>query len=282
MGRILGRTLPADRTERAALTGALTAPVTALGYVSVFGYGTDGLYPPGAVAVGFAITGALIAGSYAAGYLASAAGSTLAVLVLGPLWFLPPEPQLGSPTAADATTPMLAALLLAAGLVVTEYTLRNHGTIRNWLTPWTVAVGVAGGSVHALAAFWASAFVRQEPILEQFVSLEPVTMVVTLYALLGLVLVGAVPAVAFSRRRLVMPTIALGALFVWTYLSAWESLATHRETGGAAASISPAIDGLYVFLWMGPLAVVCAVTLLEYGGRAVLADAFERRFADDS
>lgn len=270
--------LLSNSVVRDAVAGALVLPVVTLGYTLAVGYGTDGLFPPGAVAVALASTGALIAGSYAAGYVVSATGSSLTVLVLGPLWFLPPDPGLGAPTAADATAPMGAALLLASGLVTVEYAIRNRRTVGDWFTPRTAAAGVIGGSVHALAAFWASAFVRQESLLSQFIPLDPVTAAATLYAVIGIGLVGAVPAIALYRLRLVAPTVTLGALFAWTYWSAWDSLETHRETGGAAASISPEMDGLYTFLWMVPLAAVCAVAVLEYGLRSALGGAVERSF----
>ena len=256
---------------RASLAGTLTLPLIALGYVVVFGYGTDGLFPPGAVAVFLALIGALIAGSFAAGYIASAIVASLAVLALGPFWFLPPDSPLGSPTAADATTPMLAALLIAAGVIVIEYGIRNRKAVVDWFTPQTIAVGLAGGSVHTVAVFWTSAFVRQESMLGQLPSLDPIVVIVTLHAILGLGLVGAVPAIALYRLQLVTPPIALGVFFGWTYWSAWQSLETYRETGGEAAGISPEMDGIYTFLWMLPLAAICAVGLLEYGLRLVFS-----------
>ena len=268
--------LSSSPISRAALAGALALPVVALGYVVVFGYGTDGLVPPGAVAVFLALIGALIAGSFAAGYIVSAVVASLAVLALGPLLFLPPDPPLGAPTAADATTPMLAALLLAAGITAIEYGIRNREAVVDWFTPRTIAVGLVGGSVHTVVVFWASAFVRQESMLGQLASIDPtvvidpVFVIGTLYAVLGLGLVGAVPAIALYRLHLVTPSIALGIFFGWTYWSAWHSLETYRETGGAAAGISPEMDGIYTFLWVVPLAAICAVGLLEYGFRSLL------------
>jgi len=258
-----------NKISRAVLSGALALPFIGLGYVVVFGYGTDGLFPPGAIAVFLALIGALIAGSFAAGYIVSAIVTSLAVLTLGPLWFLPPDPPPGAPTAADATTPMLAALLLAASVIVIEVGTRNREVVIDWFTPRTIAVGLAGGSVHTLVVFWASAFVRQESVLGQFASLDPIVVIVSLYAVFGLGLVGAVPAITLYRLRLATPPLTLGVLFGWTYWSTWHSLETYRETGGAAASISPKMDGIYTFLWVVPLAAICAVGLLEYGLRSV-------------
>ena len=57
---------------------------------------------------------------------------------------------------------------------------------------------------------------------------------------------GYVLVFGYGTNGLIPPgSIALGVLFAWTYWSAWESLAIHRETGGAAASISPEIDVFY-------------------------------------
>lgn len=280
MKRIIGQDavlefLASKSISRAAFAGALALPFVALGYVVVFGYGTDGLVPSGAVAVFLTLIGALTAGSFAAGYIVSAIVAGLTVLALGPLWFLPPDPPLGTSTAADATTPMLAVLLFAVGVTVIEYGIRNREVVVDWFTPRTIAVGLASGSIHTVAVFWASAFVRQESVLGQFafldlsVVIDPIIVIVTLYAVLGLSLVGAVPAIALYRLHLVTPLIALGVLFGWTYWSAWHSLETYRETGGAAASISPEMDGIYTFLWMVPLAAICAVGLLEYGLRSI-------------
>ncbi|MCW8172358.1 hypothetical protein D8S78_06770 [Natrialba swarupiae] len=140
------------------------------------------------------------------------------------------------------------------------------------LTPRTVSVGVAAGAVHALATMWASAYVRQEPVLEAVVPTHPLEAIALVYVVVGLGLLGAVPAVALYRLRLVTPTVALVASFSWTYRTAWDSLAVHRETGGAAASISPEVDTIYTVLWMVPLAVVLAVGFLEYALRSVVPD----------
>ncbi|MWV40270.1 hypothetical protein [Natrialba sp. INN-245] len=255
-----------------ATVGGLALPAAATAYFVATGYGLEGIVPPGALGALLVALGALLGGAAIMGYPATVGLSLVALVVLGPLWFVPVDLPPSDPSAEAATGPVLSVTILAIYLFAGEYAVRNRRSVIASLTPRTVAVGLTAGAVHTLASLWASASVRQEPVLEGVVPTHPLEAVALVYVGAGLVLLGAAPAVALYRLRLVTPTVALVASFSWTYRTAWDSLAVHRETGGAAASISPEADTLYTLLWMVPLAVVLAVGFLEYALRSIVLD----------
>ncbi|MEY7851288.1 hypothetical protein AB7C87_19060 [Natrarchaeobius sp. A-rgal3] len=255
-----------------ATAGGLALPTAATAYFVATGYGLEGIVPPG-ILVGLLVAlGALLGGASAMGYPITVGLSFVVLAVLGPLWFVPVDLSPSEPSAEAATGPVLSATVLAIYLFAGEYAVRNRRAILTSLTPRTVAVGLAGGAIHTFATLWASASVRQEPLLAAVAPVSPLEAVALVYVVVGLGLLGAVPVVALYRLRLVAPTVALVATFSWTYRTAWDSLAVHRETGGAAASVSPEVDTLYAFLWMLPLAVVLAAGLLEYALRSIVSD----------
>ncbi|RQG86902.1 hypothetical protein EA462_14680 [Natrarchaeobius halalkaliphilus] len=260
---------PSDRsaTLRTAALGSVSLPAIASIYFVATGYGLEGVVPPALLGVLLVGLGAILGGAFAAGYPASVGLSLVALVVLGPLWFVPIERPLSAPSADVATGPVLAVTILAVYLLAAEYGVRNRKRVFEWFTTRTLGVGLIGGGIHAVATIWMSAFVRQESIELGAVTL--VSAVTVLYGAGGLVALGAVASIALYRLRLVTPVVTLAALFSWTFYSTWESLETVRETG-ADPGISPRADTIYVVLWMVTLVAILVVGALEYSLRSVV------------
>ncbi|MFP8951579.1 hypothetical protein ACLI4Z_01220 [Natrialbaceae archaeon A-arb3/5] len=258
-------------TLRAAVLGSVALPVATAGYVAVADYVFEGLLPPGHLAVLLVVLGALIGGAYATGNRVSAVAAVIALVGLGPLWFVPLEQLSTDPIADAATGPVLAVLVLALYLVGIEYGIRNREHVLDWLTRRTIGVGLAGGLVHAIVAFQTYAFIRQEPLSSLITPSQPAEVLVVLYIMTGLVLLGGVPTVLLYRLRLGTPGIALITLFSWVSYSSWQSYETARELG-VDPGISPRADTTYVFLWMVPLIGVCVLGVLEFHLRSAVTE----------
>ncbi|ADD04856.1 uncharacterized protein Nmag_1276 [Natrialba magadii ATCC 43099] len=253
--------------RRAAVIGAVACWAVATGYFAATGYRLDGLVPPRLPAAALLALGALAGGSYAAGYRVSPVAIIGGLVLSAPVLFEPagaPDPSLGR--GIDSLSLVIGAYL-AGILVAIEYAARNPGRIRAWFTPRTIAIGVAGGVLHAVVVRAIYASVRHAPIWDGSVILEPIVLLAVSYILVGQLLVGAVTAVMLVRHRLVTPLVALTALFSWLSYRTWLSLEATRELG-ATPGISPQPDALYVALWFVPLTIALVLGGLEYLLRA--------------
>lgn len=75
---------------------------------------------------------------------------------------------------------------------------------------------------------------------------------------IGLVILGAVPAVLLLRSRLVSPALIVGSAFVWSAYETWQVV----QSG--LVPVDPTPFGWYLLLWVAILAVVSLVGGLEY------------------
>ncbi|ELZ01539.1 hypothetical protein C482_07184 [Natrialba chahannaoensis JCM 10990] len=257
--------MPSPR--RAAVIGAVACWAVATGYFAATGYRLDGLVPPGLPAAALLALGALAGGSYAAGYRVSPVAILGGLILSAPVLFEPAgAPDLSLGREIDSLALLIGAYV-AGTLVVVEYAVRNPGRVRAWLTPRTIAIGVAGGILHAVVVRAIYTYVRHASIWDGSVVLEPFVLFVVSYLLFGQLLVGAVTAVMLVRYRLLTPVLGLTALFSWLSYRTWLSLEATRELG-ATSGISPQPDALYVALWFVPLTIALVLGGLEYLLRA--------------
>ena len=131
------------------------------------------------------------------------------------------------------------------------------------LTRDAVLLGLACGLLHALVALWAYASIRPGSFGEVFSPEQAAGALLLAAACLGLVVLGAVPAVLLYRRGLVAPVVTLIVLFSWSFYRSWQSFAAASEVG-ATPGVTLRPDSVYVMFWVLPLAIVLVAALAEH------------------
>lgn len=86
--------------------------------------------------------------------------------------------------------------------------------------------------------------------------------------LVGAVLMGAVPAVLFSEKRLVTPALVVAALFAWSVYGSWRLV---FGPSSHLTPVGPTPFGWYSLAWFVVLAVALAAGVLEVAVRLVRA-----------
>lgn len=144
--------------------------------------------------------------------------------------------------------------------VAIEYAVLNADRLPAVSRTEALASGaVGGGHLLALAAV-AVSLGEPVPALDEFGGALPSEYVMLGLTLLGVVLLGAIPALLFVRWQLVSPALVVAGGF---------ALATYRmrhyvqDAIYVGASPSPMI--VYAIFWFVPLVIALAAGVLEYG-----------------
>ncbi len=113
--------------------------------------------------------------------------------------------------------------------------------------------GSVGGLGHAGLAMvlWAS-FGHDD--LGELLAVKPH---LGLYILLGMVLLGFVPAVFYVGRRAVSPAVVVGAMLLLTVVGSWFAGPVRAPAG------APTPFGLYILLWVGIVALAAVAGRIE-------------------
>lgn len=130
------------------------------------------------------------------------------------------------------------------------------------LTRDAIFLGLACGLLHALVALWAYASIRPGSVVEVFSPEQTAGALLFALACLGLVVLGAVPAVLLYRRGLVAPIATLVVLFSWSFYRSSQLFAAASEVG-ATPGMTLRPDSVYVMFWVLPLAILLSVALAE-------------------
>lgn len=116
----------------------------------------------------------------------------------------------------------------------------------------TLVRALAVGGLHALMA---------AGLFELFGFTYPRIASVLAYQVVGMVLLGAVPAVLLLQARLVTPALTVGALGAWGVYRTWRT----QQLG--LTPVDPTPFGWYLLLWAAILALALFVGGVEYGVR---------------
>ena len=212
----------------------------------------------------FGALGGLVAAGWTIGCRVTV-GVTLGNLVL--FFVLPP---IAFDASFDVTFlqvwTMLVAIPVAAVFLPVEFALRYAEWSR--LRPTRLdGLAVLGGVTHLLAVHVAGAAIHRNPLLPTLGSLlsyEPIGVALLALVVIGLVILGTVPLLAFFRVRLVSPILLLLAAFGWATYRTWLLAIETLPPAGPGFGISPTPLSLYVFGSSVLLLVTIAVGAIEY------------------
>lgn len=117
----------------------------------------------------------------------------------------------------------------------------------------SAVAGLIGGLLHAgIAVFLWNHFGFDN--LWELLILKPLTGG---YILLGMFVLGSVPAMFYAGREVISPGFLVAALFLLSGIGSWQAL-----PGGAPRG-APTPFGLYILLWVGVIALVSLAGVVE-------------------
>lgn len=232
----------------------MLAYLAALGYDPSLAVSTAGLF---VVATGgFALTAAL----------AVRAGARISVaLSLAAFALVPHLGDLGlGPHFVSFAAVVHALLFVAVGgivLIALECAVRNQGQATEFVSRRALLASLAVGIGHLLAVVLVAEAAGDgvSGIATELFAAQPVEYAMLALVIIGLVALGAGPALAFARFRLRLPALVVTVGFALATVRTWHYA---RETVHLGASPSPMIT--YAVLWFVPFALALIVGGLEY------------------
>lgn len=146
-------------------------------------------------------------------------------------------------------------------LIALEGAMRNRRQLLESVSRRTLLASVAAGLAHLLAAVLVAEAAGDAVlgIATELPDGQPVEHAMLALVVLGLVALGAVPALLFARWRLQLPALVVAGGFAFATSRTWRYV---QETVHLGASPSPMI--VYAIFWFVPLALALVVGGLEY------------------
>lgn len=146
-------------------------------------------------------------------------------------------------------------------LIALEYAVRNRERVADSISRRTVFASLAAGIGHLLAVVLVAEAAGDAVfgIATELFDAQPVEYAMLALVVIGLVALGAVPALLFARWRLRLPAPVVAVGFALATVRTWRYV---QETTFPAASPSPMIT--YAVLWFVPFALALVAGGLEY------------------
>ncbi|WP_306053652.1 hypothetical protein [Natronococcus wangiae] len=233
---------------------AILAYLVGVGYDPAFTTPTDVVF--------FLSTG----GFALAAALAVRAGAWISVSVsLGGFALVPWLGDLGLGPHFIAFAAVVDALAFACVggvvLIAIEYAVRNRRRVVDSVSRQTLLRSFAVGIGHVLAVVLVAEAAGDAVlgIAAELPDGQPVEHAMLALVLIGLVALGAVPALLFIRWRLRLPALVVAGGFAFATYGTWRYV---QETVHVGASPSPMI--VYAVVWFVPLALALVLGALEY------------------
>jgi hypothetical protein len=157
-----------------------------------------------------------------------------------------------------------AFLFVAAGgvvLIALEYAVRNRVQVLDSVSRRTLLASFAVGIGHLLAV----ALVAEAAgdgvfgIAAELFDAQPIEYAMLALVVIGLVALGAGPALLFARWRLRLPAVVVAVGFAFATFRTWRYV---QETTFPGASPSPMLS--YAVFWFVPFALALVIGGLEY------------------
>jgi hypothetical protein len=146
-------------------------------------------------------------------------------------------------------------------LITLEYAVRNRERAIESVSRRALLASLAVGIGHLLAVALVAEAAGDgvSGIAAELFAAQPVEYAMLAFAVIGLVALGAVPALLFVRWGLRLPAVVVAVGFTLATLRTWRYV---QETVHLGASPSPMIA--YAVFWFVPLALALVVGGLEY------------------
>lgn len=156
-----------------------------------------------------------------------------------------------------------ALLFVAVGgvaLIAIEYAVRNRERVLDSVSRRTLLRSFAIGIGHALAVVLVAEAAGDAVlgIATELFDAQPVEYAMLVLVVIGLVSLGAVPALLFARCRLRLPALVTAGAFAFATYRTWRYA---QETAHVGASPSPMI--VYAVFWFVPLALALVLGAFE-------------------
>lgn len=246
-------------TVVAAILGALLGPALFTPYLAVSGYRLGaGAGNPVLLLVSLAGLGASVAVAWRFGVRVAPAAVAVVALVAARHPPFGPPPDGATPVTIFAAEAVLLAATFPLAATV-EWAVRNPGAARRWVTPEVARVALAAGAGHAALALGLRTF----GFGFGFDASSAFGLAVAGWLVLGALLLGAVPAFAAARLRLVSPALVVAGCFAASALDTWTHLRALREAGVAMAATATTFT-LYLLGWVAVLAVALLAGAVEH------------------
>lgn len=249
--------------QRRSLPLALSIafPVAMVAYLAAVGYRFD--TPDTILAFGLFAAFGFVCGLAVRSGVRVAVGLSVPALAVVP-WLGP----LGlGPWFVSLYAVLVATLFVCVGAVVLialEYAIRNPRRVVGDTSPRMILASVLVGIGHLLAVVAVAVAAGESiPSVSELAAGQLSEYGMLGLTLVGVVLLGTIPALCFARFRLVSPTVVVVGGF------AFAVYRTHRyvrDVVHPGASPSPVVS--YAVLWFVPLAVVIVAAALEYAVRS--------------
>jgi len=254
------------RPSSAWVLAAVSTPILVTGYLAVIGYRLGELRTLlGGTPSGPAFIYLLALAVLGAGLAAAAERDLWPAVAVGVTGLLV-LPWLGlfGRTASEGGSVvefMAAAVVLLLGIVsvaIGQLAVTNRQAVQHWLTPRSRRLGAAAGTATFLLVVLLRNVVWGAPAW----SLTGFGGLLWLWSAVGLVLLGAVPAVLLVRLRLVTPAVVVVGL-----LAAATALTLSSPTPEYAAAAGSPLT-YYAVGWFVPLALGLLAAGIEYRVRS--------------
>lgn len=118
----------------------------------------------------------------------------------------------------------------------------------------SVLGGVVGGFIHTAVAVFLWNYFGFDSLLEML-SIKPLN---GLYVMLGMFVLGFVPAMFYVGQRFISPTIVVAGFLLLSGIGSWVAGPVRAPLGG------PTPFALYILLWVGVVALAGVIGGIEY------------------